>query len=255
MFLSCCPAFKSSSILCCRDWCACRVQQRWKLHNAGGQQSITSTLYLNLLGTDSKHHETNLPPPTSVLNVGILDRWGGVPRERESGDGRWSTVPALLRQRCQVLAQAGDTGQHSASLLHGGFSPLRWVPLMQLNKQVTASFQTPRGEFKDCWNPLSWAVSYLSLVFTSVFAHLLQEGSAQVSVPVPKYLAAVSGSGAQGGAVAPMTGTIEKVGLAFLFYHLFRPNYRYIKRLVIFEPFFLSHITVIGVVFKLNRRQ
>uniref|UniRef100_A0A8D0D1E0 Methylcrotonoyl-CoA carboxylase subunit alpha, mitochondrial n=1 Tax=Sander lucioperca TaxID=283035 RepID=A0A8D0D1E0_SANLU len=33
----------------------------------------------------------------------------------------------------------------------------------------------------------------------------------QVSVPVPKYLAGVSGSGAQGGAVAPMTGTIEKV--------------------------------------------
>lgn len=37
------------------------------------------------------------------------------------------------------------------------------------------------------------------------------EGSAEVSVPVPKYLAGVSGSGAQGGAVAPMTGTIEKV--------------------------------------------
>lgn len=37
------------------------------------------------------------------------------------------------------------------------------------------------------------------------------EGSAEVSVPVPKHLAAVSGAGAQGGAVAPMTGTIEKV--------------------------------------------
>ncbi|XP_069009137.1 methylcrotonoyl-CoA carboxylase subunit alpha, mitochondrial isoform X1 [Embiotoca jacksoni] len=37
------------------------------------------------------------------------------------------------------------------------------------------------------------------------------EGSSQVSVPVPKYLAGVSGSAAQGGAVAPMTGTIEKV--------------------------------------------
>lgn len=32
-----------------------------------------------------------------------------------------------------------------------------------------------------------------------------------MSVPVPKYLAGVSGSGAEGGAVAPMTGTIEKV--------------------------------------------
>uniref|UniRef100_A0A4W5R3Q0 Methylcrotonoyl-CoA carboxylase subunit alpha, mitochondrial n=1 Tax=Hucho hucho TaxID=62062 RepID=A0A4W5R3Q0_9TELE len=37
-----------------------------------------------------------------------------------------------------------------------------------------------------------------------------QEGSAEMSVPVPKFLAGVS-TGAQGGAVAPMTGTIEKV--------------------------------------------
>ncbi|KAI2650128.1 Methylcrotonoyl-CoA carboxylase subunit alpha, mitochondrial [Labeo rohita] len=37
------------------------------------------------------------------------------------------------------------------------------------------------------------------------------EGSAQVDVPVPKFLAGVSGSSAQGGAIAPMTGTIEKV--------------------------------------------
>ena len=44
----------------------------------------------------------------------------------------------------------------------------------------------------------------------------LQEGSAEVSIPVPKYLAGVSGSGAQGGAVAPMTGTIEKVSLISL---------------------------------------
>lgn len=37
------------------------------------------------------------------------------------------------------------------------------------------------------------------------------ESSAQISVPVPKFLAGVSASSAQGGAVAPMTGTIEKV--------------------------------------------
>ncbi len=41
-----------------------------------------------------------------------------------------------------------------------------------------------------------------------------------MSVPVPKYLAGVSGSGAQGGAVAPMTGTIEKVSLVLLVYGL-----------------------------------
>lgn len=32
-----------------------------------------------------------------------------------------------------------------------------------------------------------------------------------MDVPVPKFLVGVSGSSAQGGAVAPMTGTIEKV--------------------------------------------
>ena len=39
----------------------------------------------------------------------------------------------------------------------------------------------------------------------------LQEGSAQVGLPVPKYLSAVSSVGMQSGAVAPMTGTVEKV--------------------------------------------
>ncbi|KAJ8278809.1 hypothetical protein COCON_G00058750 [Conger conger] len=37
------------------------------------------------------------------------------------------------------------------------------------------------------------------------------EGSFTATVPVPKFLAGVGGAGAQGGAVAPMTGTIEKV--------------------------------------------
>ncbi|XP_072852349.2 methylcrotonoyl-CoA carboxylase subunit alpha, mitochondrial [Pogona vitticeps] len=37
------------------------------------------------------------------------------------------------------------------------------------------------------------------------------EGRDQIGLPVPKYLSGVSGTGEQGGAVAPMTGTIEKV--------------------------------------------
>ncbi|KAI6063090.1 Methylcrotonoyl-CoA carboxylase subunit alpha, mitochondrial [Aix galericulata] len=37
------------------------------------------------------------------------------------------------------------------------------------------------------------------------------EGRAQIGLPVPKYLSAVSSAGTQGGAVAPMTGTVEKV--------------------------------------------
>lgn len=36
-----------------------------------------------------------------------------------------------------------------------------------------------------------------------------------MDVPVPKFLAGVSGSSAQGGAIAPMTGTIEKVFTTF----------------------------------------
>lgn len=45
-----------------------------------------------------------------------------------------------------------------------------------------------------------------------------------MSVPVPKYLAGVSGSGAQGGAVAPMTGTIEKVSVVALVNYIFLMN-------------------------------
>ncbi|KAM4695170.1 methylcrotonoyl-CoA carboxylase subunit alpha, mitochondrial [Discoglossus pictus] len=37
------------------------------------------------------------------------------------------------------------------------------------------------------------------------------DGSAQLSIPIPKFLSEVSGTGTQGGAIAPMTGTIEKV--------------------------------------------
>lgn len=56
-------------------------------------------------------------------------------------------------------------------------------------------------------------IKHRCISFSIQLASLLQEGSSQVSVPVPKYLAGVGGSGAQGGAVAPMTGTIEKVSL------------------------------------------
>uniref|UniRef100_A0A672II22 Methylcrotonoyl-CoA carboxylase subunit alpha, mitochondrial n=1 Tax=Salarias fasciatus TaxID=181472 RepID=A0A672II22_SALFA len=54
--------------------------------------------------------------------------------------------------------------------------------------------------------PQKWSLS-----LTGLLVCVLQEGSSQVSAPVPKYLGAVSGARAQGGAVAPMTGTIEKV--------------------------------------------
>lgn len=37
------------------------------------------------------------------------------------------------------------------------------------------------------------------------------DGSIQIGIPVPKYLSSVSSEGTQGSAIAPMTGTIEKV--------------------------------------------
>uniref|UniRef100_A0A8C4MBP6 Methylcrotonoyl-CoA carboxylase subunit alpha, mitochondrial n=1 Tax=Equus asinus asinus TaxID=83772 RepID=A0A8C4MBP6_EQUAS len=37
------------------------------------------------------------------------------------------------------------------------------------------------------------------------------EGSIQIDIPVPKYLSSVSSEGTQGGTIAPMAGTIEKV--------------------------------------------
>ncbi|XP_038671932.1 methylcrotonoyl-CoA carboxylase subunit alpha, mitochondrial isoform X1 [Scyliorhinus canicula] len=50
------------------------------------------------------------------------------------------------------------------------------------------------------------------LVLTDNSIHLFSmEGSVQVNSPVPKYLVGIDTSGSRGGAVAPMTGTIEKV--------------------------------------------
>lgn len=37
------------------------------------------------------------------------------------------------------------------------------------------------------------------------------DGSIQIGIPVPRYLSPVSSEGTQGGAIAPMTGTVEKV--------------------------------------------
>ncbi|EPY79783.1 methylcrotonoyl-Coenzyme A carboxylase 1 (alpha) isoform 2-like protein [Camelus ferus] len=42
-------------------------------------------------------------------------------------------------------------------------------------------------------------------------SYSMQDGNTQIGIPVPKYLSSVSSEGTQGGAIAPMTGTIEKV--------------------------------------------
>ncbi|XP_078141708.1 methylcrotonoyl-CoA carboxylase subunit alpha, mitochondrial [Centroberyx gerrardi] len=85
---------------------------------------------------------------------------------------------------------------------------------MQIGNEVyhvTGDVETEGGaSFLHC--SVNGVKSRPKLVILDNTVHLFSmEGSAEVSVPVPKYLAGVSGSGAQGGAVAPMTGTIEKV--------------------------------------------
>ncbi|TMS20438.1 Methylcrotonoyl-CoA carboxylase subunit alpha, mitochondrial [Larimichthys crocea] len=84
---------------------------------------------------------------------------------------------------------------------------------MQIGKEVyhvTGEVEMEGGvSFLHC--SVNGVKSRPKLVILDNTVHLFSmEGSSEVSVPVPKYLAGVSGSGAQGGAVAPMTGTIEK---------------------------------------------
>uniref|UniRef100_A0A4W5NWA6 Methylcrotonoyl-CoA carboxylase subunit alpha, mitochondrial n=1 Tax=Hucho hucho TaxID=62062 RepID=A0A4W5NWA6_9TELE len=76
--------------------------------------------------------------------------------------------------------------------------------------QVSGEVETEgQASFLHC--SVNGVKSRPKLVILDNTVHLFSmEGSAEVSIPVPKFLAGVS-TGAQGGAVAPMTGTIEKV--------------------------------------------
>lgn len=58
--------------------------------------------------------------------------------------------------------------------------------------------------------PIYWCYYFVLLIHLS-WIFFLQEGRAQIGLPVPKYLSAVSSGAQQSGAVAPMTGTVEKV--------------------------------------------
>lgn len=55
------------------------------------------------------------------------------------------------------------------------------------------------------------AFNQIQYIQNTLLLLTLQDGSVQLGIPVPKFLSEVSTSGSQGGAVAPMTGTIEKV--------------------------------------------
>uniref|UniRef100_A0AAQ6ANX8 Methylcrotonoyl-CoA carboxylase subunit alpha, mitochondrial n=1 Tax=Amphiprion ocellaris TaxID=80972 RepID=A0AAQ6ANX8_AMPOC len=92
-----------------------------------------------------------------------------------------------------------------------------WRSNIHFNRNMTLQLGDKREEemeggasFLHC--SVNRVKSRPKLVILDNTVHLFStEGSSQVSVPVLKHLAGVSGSGAQGGAVAPMTGTIEKV--------------------------------------------
>uniref|UniRef100_A0A8C5K0I0 Methylcrotonoyl-CoA carboxylase subunit alpha, mitochondrial n=1 Tax=Jaculus jaculus TaxID=51337 RepID=A0A8C5K0I0_JACJA len=49
------------------------------------------------------------------------------------------------------------------------------------------------------------------VILDSTIYLFTMEGSIEIDIPVPKYLSSVSSEGTQGGTIAPMTGTIEKV--------------------------------------------
>ncbi|XP_049588315.1 methylcrotonoyl-CoA carboxylase subunit alpha, mitochondrial [Syngnathus scovelli] len=85
---------------------------------------------------------------------------------------------------------------------------------MQLGEErfhVTGELETEDGaSFLHC--SVNGVKSRPKLVILDNSVHLFStEGGVEMSIPVPKYLAAASGSAAQGGAMAPMTGTIDKV--------------------------------------------
>ncbi|KAI4898873.1 hypothetical protein NFI96_012678 [Prochilodus magdalenae] len=89
-----------------------------------------------------------------------------------------------------------------------------WTYSMEIGGQVfhvSGELQKEGGAtyLRCCVNGV---LSRPKLVILDNTVHLFSmEGSAQVDVPLPKFLAGVSTSGAHDGAVAPMTGTIEKV--------------------------------------------
>uniref|UniRef100_A0A4W3J0H6 Methylcrotonyl-CoA carboxylase subunit n=1 Tax=Callorhinchus milii TaxID=7868 RepID=A0A4W3J0H6_CALMI len=88
---------------------------------------------------------------------------------------------------------------------------------VQIDGQVFHVFgeliQEPHATYLSC--SINGMVSRPKLVITDNSLHLFsKEGSAQVNSPVAKYLTGIDTFVSQGGAVAPMTGTIEKVTIA-----------------------------------------
>uniref|UniRef100_A0A4W4FLD5 Methylcrotonoyl-CoA carboxylase subunit alpha, mitochondrial n=1 Tax=Electrophorus electricus TaxID=8005 RepID=A0A4W4FLD5_ELEEL len=155
----------------------------------------------------------------------------------ESGDVHTSFIPQHYEQLFPPPAQASveETCQAALGLLLHEKEHTRdtsdrvHVPELWLMNLEVAVTYSPDGTYKMEGFQVSGELqkeggaTYLhccvngvlsrpKLVILDNTVHLFStEGSAQVNVPLPKFLAGVSTSGAQDGAVAPMTGTIEKV--------------------------------------------
>uniref|UniRef100_A0A667YL61 Methylcrotonoyl-CoA carboxylase subunit alpha, mitochondrial n=1 Tax=Myripristis murdjan TaxID=586833 RepID=A0A667YL61_9TELE len=115
----------------------------------------------------------------------------------------------ILFNRNMTL-QLGDKSEYNQG--HAGTEGKSWLKLLVIELyHVTGDVELEDGAtFLHC--SVNGVKSRPKLVILDNTVHLFSmEGSAEVSLPVPKYLAGVGGSSAQGGAVAPMTGTIEKV--------------------------------------------
>ncbi|XP_035130497.1 methylcrotonoyl-CoA carboxylase subunit alpha, mitochondrial isoform X3 [Callithrix jacchus] len=84
---------------------------------------------------------------------------------------------------------------------HDRFSPFSSSSGRRLNISYTRNMT-----LKDGKNNIAIAVTY-----NHDGSYNMQEGNIEIDIPVPKYLSSVGSEGTQGGPLAPMTGTIEKV--------------------------------------------
>eukprot|EP00063_Salmo_salar_P097413 XP_014072248.1 PREDICTED: methylcrotonoyl-CoA carboxylase subunit alpha, mitochondrial-like [Salmo salar] len=169
-----------------------------------------------------QHYEQLFPKPSSPSRatlcqaaLGLLLRERASTRTfRDQSDDPFSPFASSNGRRVNILysrnmtLQLGETKVELTVTYNpdGTYSMEIGGEVFQVSGEVETEGQT---SFLHC--SVNGVKSRPKLVILDNAVHLFSmEGSAEVSVPVPKFLAGVS-TGAQRGAVAPMTGTIEKV--------------------------------------------
>ncbi|XP_014072248.2 methylcrotonoyl-CoA carboxylase subunit alpha, mitochondrial [Salmo salar] len=169
-----------------------------------------------------QHYEQLFPKPSPPSRatlcqaaLGLLLRERASTRTfRDQSDDPFSPFASSNGRRVNILysrnmtLQLGETKVELTVTYNpdGTYSMEIGGEVFQVSGEVETEGQT---SFLHC--SVNGVKSRPKLVILDNAVHLFSmEGSAEVSVPVPKFLAGVS-TGAQRGAVAPMTGTIEKV--------------------------------------------